>query len=84
MKEVRTHLSDEEYEFVKERPRSFMRTLVQDRMKAPEYSGPDARLLSMVVPLLQLKQEGVIDASEVRKMMGIAPWVPLSEIDGGQ
>ena len=84
MKEVRTHLSEEEYEFVKDRPRSFMRTLVQQRMAAPDFVPPDPRMLGMVEPLLMLKCEGVIDASEVRKMLGLDPWATVSEFDGGQ
>ena len=84
MKQLRVMLSEEEYEFVKERPRSFMRTLVQQRMAAPDFVQPDPRMLGMVEPLLLLKCEGVIDASEVRKMLGLDPWVTVSEFDGGQ
>ena len=90
MKEVRTHLSEEEYEFVKDRPRSFMRTLIQQRMAAPEFVPPDQRMLGMVVPMIHLFQEGLIDKDEVRRVLGfevgnLAPDPRRGyDIDGGQ
>ena len=82
MKQVRVMLSDEEYEFVKERPRAFLRTLVKSRMGVPEVTPPDPALVALVVPMIQLFQEGLIDKHEVRQTLGFE--ASLVVMDGGR
>ena len=90
MKQVRVMLSEEEYEFVKERPRAFLRSLVKSRMGVPEVVPPDPALVALVVPMIHLYQEGLIDKDEVRRVLGfevgnLAPDPRRGyDIDGGQ